>query len=116
MTAIVGTSGSGKSSLLYCIAGLLRPTAGRIEIDGTDVYGLSAARRAAFRGQKVGFVFQSFHLFPQLDVLQNVMAGGGRFDNDASRAQSTLERIGLAERMHHLPSQLSVPEYYHLAP
>ncbi|OGS34818.1 MAG: hypothetical protein A2293_13965 [Elusimicrobia bacterium RIFOXYB2_FULL_49_7] len=114
-TTITGKSGSGKSTLLYVIAGLLKPTSGTVVVDGEDVPRLSGAGRAAFRGRKIGFIFQSFHLFPHLTVLQNVLMSGGRFGADASAAQKLLERLDLSDRAGHYPSELSVGEKQRVA-
>ena len=112
---VTGPSGCGKSTLLYSIAGLVRPTAGRVVIDGEDVYALSQSKRARLRGRKIGFIFQSFHLFPHLNVLENVLISGGRFQGDAAKAGALLERMGLSGRAQHMPSELSVGEKQRVA-
>jgi putative ABC transport system ATP-binding protein len=112
---VTGPSGSGKSTLLYSIAGLVRPTAGRVIIDGEDVYALSQSGRARLRGRKMGFIFQSFHLFPHLNVLENVLISGGRFGRDIAKAVSLLQRMGLSGRTQHMPSELSVGEKQRVA-
>lgn len=115
--AITGVSGSGKSTLLGLIAGLDVPSAGEVWIDGVSLFTLDEDARAALRGQKLGFVFQSFQLLPMLTALENVMlplelAARG----DARRtAQSALERVGLDDRMHHYPSRLSGGEQQRVA-
>jgi putative ABC transport system ATP-binding protein len=115
--AITGVSGSGKSTLLGLIAGLDVPSAGEVWIDGVSLFTLDEDARAALRGQKLGFVFQSFQLLPMLTALENVMLPlelAGR--NDARRtAQSVLQRVGLGERMHHYPSRLSGGEQQRVA-
>jgi putative ABC transport system ATP-binding protein len=115
--AITGVSGSGKSTLLGLIAGLDVPSAGEVWIDGVSLFTLGEDARAALRGQKLGFVFQSFQLLPMLTALENVMLPlelAGR--NDARRtAQSVLQRVGLGERMHHYPSRLSGGEQQRVA-
>jgi putative ABC transport system ATP-binding protein len=103
--AIVGASGSGKSTLLSIIAGLDTPTTGTVRIDGVDLFAIDEDARAAVRGAKMGFVFQSFQLLGNLDALENVMLPlelQGR--GDARRlATEMLERVGLAERLRHYP-------------
>lgn len=115
--AITGVSGSGKSTLLGLVAGLDVPSAGEVWIDGVSLFTLDEDARAALRGQKLGFVFQSFQLLPMLTALENVMLPlelAGR--NDARRtAQSVLQRVGLGERMHHYPSRLSGGEQQRVA-
>jgi putative ABC transport system ATP-binding protein len=107
--AIVGPSGSGKSSLLAVVAGLEPPTSGAVVIDGTDVAGLDENARADWRRRHLGILFQSFHLIPTLTALENVAVplelAGRRDAEDAAR--TWLERVGLAARTHHRPSQLS---------
>lgn len=115
--AIAGPSGSGKSSLLLLLAGLERPAAGRIAIDGTDLATLNADGMADLRRDRIGIVFQSFHLLPSLSALDNValpLQMAGRADA-AARAAALLDRVGLAERAHHLPSQLSGGEQQRVA-
>ncbi|MFP4606694.1 MAG: ABC transporter ATP-binding protein [Thiohalospira sp.] len=115
--AIVGASGSGKSTLLGLLAGLDRPTAGRVELAGTDITDLGEDGRAAVRAGRVGFVFQAFHLLPALTARENVllpMEVAGIADAGA-RADSTLERVGLAARAHHRPHQLSGGEQQRVA-
>ncbi|MBL0917158.1 MAG: ABC transporter ATP-binding protein [Hydrogenophaga sp.] len=115
--AIAGPSGSGKSSLLLLLAGLERPAAGRIAIDGTDLATLDADGLADLRRERIGIVFQSFHLLPSLSALDNValpLQMAGRADA-ASRAAALLDRVGLGERAHHLPSQLSGGEQQRVA-
>ncbi|MCS6896862.1 MAG: ABC transporter ATP-binding protein [Nitrospira sp.] len=115
--AIVGPSGSGKSTLLGLIAGLDRPTAGSIELDGTDITTLSEREMARFRREKIGYVFQSFHLIPTLTALENVSVplelSGVR---DASRrAADILSAVGLSDRTGHYPAQLSGGEQQRVA-
>jgi putative ABC transport system ATP-binding protein len=115
--AIVGASGSGKSTLLGLLAGLDVPTAGRVWIDGEDLFAQDEDGRARLRGRLVGFVFQSFQLLPALTALENVMlplelAGLG----DASvRAGRVLGQVGLADRLGHYPRQLSGGEQQRVA-
>lgn len=115
--AIVGPSGSGKSTLLGLLAGLDAPTSGAVVIDGTDITQLSEDRLARLRGEKIGFVFQFFHLVPSLTAFENVlipMEIAGRRDA-AQRARQLLEEVGLTERAHHYPSQLSGGEQQRVA-
>ena len=115
--AIVGPSGSGKSTLLGLLAGLDAPTSGSVLIDGTDITQLSEDRLARLRGEKIGFVFQFFHLVPSLTAFENVlipMEIAGRRDA-ADRARQLLEEVGLTERAHHYPSQLSGGEQQRVA-
>ncbi len=107
--AIMGPSGHGKSTLLQLIGGLDRPSAGRIVLDGSELGTLDAAELAAVRGKKIGFVFQFFNLMPHLTALENVeialWLGGGA--HSKGRAMGLLERFGLGDKAHHLPSMLS---------
>ena len=115
--AVVGPSGSGKSTLLGLIAGLDAPTAGTILIDGIDVTRLSEDDLARLRGEKIGFVFQSFHLIPSLTALENVLVPmeiAGRRDA-GPRARRLLVEVGLEDRGHHYPSQLSGGEQQRIA-
>ena len=115
--AILGASGSGKSTLLGLLAGLDVPSAGRVRIDGEDLFSLSEDGRAQLRGRMVGFVFQSFQLLPALTALENVMlplelSGGA---DAAARARAVLGRVGLGERLGHYPRQLSGGEQQRVA-
>ena len=115
--AVTGPSGSGKSTLLGLIAGLDSPSSGRIVIDGTDITTLDEDRLARLRGQKIGFVFQFFHLVPSLTAFENVMVPmeiAGRSDA-AARAAALLSEVGLTGRGHHYPSQLSGGEQQRIA-
>ena len=115
--AVTGPSGSGKSTLLGLIAGLDSPSSGRIVIDGTDITSLDEDRLARLRGQKIGFVFQFFHLVPSLTAFENVMVPmeiAGRNDA-AARASLLLSEVGLTGRGHHYPSQLSGGEQQRIA-
>jgi putative ABC transport system ATP-binding protein len=115
--AVTGPSGSGKSTLLGLIAGLDSPSSGRITIDGTDITSLDEDRLARLRGQKIGFVFQFFHLVPSLTAFENVMVPmeiAGRSDASA-RASLLLSEVGLTGRGHHYPSQLSGGEQQRIA-
>jgi putative ABC transport system ATP-binding protein len=115
--AVTGPSGSGKSTLLGLIAGLDSPSSGRIVIDGTDITSLDEDRLARLRGQKIGFVFQFFHLVPSLTAFENVMVPmeiAGRSDA-AARASLLLSEVDLTGRGHHYPSQLSGGEQQRIA-
>jgi putative ABC transport system ATP-binding protein len=115
--AVAGPSGSGKSTLLGLIAGLDRPTAGRIAVGGVDVTALAEDDLARFRRDTVGYVFQSFHLIPTLSALENVaipLELTGEVDA-ASRARALLEEVGLGDRAHHYPVQLSGGEQQRVA-
>ena len=115
--AILGPSGSGKTTLLILLAGLEGPDSGCIEFDGIDITGLDADAMADIRRDRVGIVFQSFHLVPSLTALGNValpieIAGG---DQARDRALRLLTRVGLADRANHYPSQLSGGEQQRVA-
>jgi putative ABC transport system ATP-binding protein len=115
--AIVGPSGSGKSTLLGLIAGLDAPSTGSILIDGTEITTLGEDELARLRGEKIGFVFQSFHLIPSLTALENVLVPmeiAGRRDALA-RGRALLGEVGLEDRGHHYPSQLSGGEQQRIA-
>jgi putative ABC transport system ATP-binding protein len=115
--AIVGPSGSGKTTLLGLLAGLDTPTRGQVLLDDTDFTALSEDDRAKLRGQKVGFVFQSFQLIPTLTALENVQVPLElRGDSGApERARDLLQRVGLGDRLHHFPTQLSGGEQQRVA-
>jgi putative ABC transport system ATP-binding protein len=115
--AILGPSGSGKSTLLGLIAGLDAPTSGEVFIDGVDITKLGEDQLARLRGDKIGFVFQSFHLIPSLTALENVLVPmeiAGRRDA-RSRATLLLDEVGLRQRATHYPSQLSGGEQQRVA-
>ena len=109
--AITGPSGSGKSTLLHILGTLDTPTSGSLEIDGQDLSTLSESGLSRFRNETVGFVFQDAHLLPQFSVLENVLLpvrAFGRVDAAATeQAESLIASVGLAERMTHLPGQIS---------
>ncbi len=106
--AIMGPSGSGKSSLVNLIGCLDRPTNGQITIDGVNLATLSDSELTRFRAEKVGFIFQQFHLIPYLTSVENIMlAQYFHSMTDEKEALESLSRVGLRERAHHLPSQLS---------
>jgi len=109
MVAIMGPSGSGKSTLMNILGCLDLPNGGRYRLDGTDVTKLSKKQLAKTRGQRIGFVFQSFNLIPRTSAMQNVelplVYNGVR--RRRAKAQAALERVGLGSRMGHVPSELS---------
>ena len=115
--AVVGASGSGKSTLLGLLAGLDTPSAGSVQLDGTELFALDEDGRATVRKRLVGFVFQSFQLLPPLNALENVMLPlelGG--DRDAERkAREMLVRVGLSERLRQYPRTLSGGEQQRVA-
>lgn len=115
--AIVGASGSGKSTLLGLLAGLDAVSGGTISIDGDDITAMSEDKLAALRSEKIGFVFQSFHLIPSLTAFENVLVpmeiAGAR--NAKTRANELLESVELTNRAHHYPSQLSGGEQQRIA-
>jgi putative ABC transport system ATP-binding protein len=115
--AIVGPSGSGKTTLLGLLAGLDTPTRGQVLLDNADLTALSEDQRAKLRGEKVGFVFQSFQLIPTLTALENVQVPLElRGESGASdRARELLHRVGLGDRLHHFPMQLSGGEQQRVA-
>jgi len=115
--AVVGPSGSGKTTLLALLAGLDVPTKGTVSLDGADLGALTEDARAQLRGEKVGFVFQSFQLIPTLTALENVrvpleLRG---VPDTAARARDLLGRVGLGDRTHHYPAQLSGGEQQRVA-
>jgi putative ABC transport system ATP-binding protein len=114
--AIVGPSGSGKSTLLGLLAGLDRPKSGRVWLDGQDLGALTEDQRARLRAEKVGFVFQSFHLIPTLTARENVQVPLElRAQPARERADELLARVGLGDRGHHYPAQLSGGEQQRVA-
>lgn len=113
---LCGASGAGKTSLLYTLAGLERPNDGRVLIGGESLYELPAHEQAAIRNQRMGYVFQNYFLLPELTALENVqlpaMIGGSDSDE---RGEAMLERVGLTDRLHHLPAELSGGEQQRVA-
>jgi putative ABC transport system ATP-binding protein len=114
--AIMGPSGSGKTTLINILGGLDTPTSGRAIVDGTDVARLDEGGLARFRAEKIGFVFQQFHLVPYLTALENVMlAQYFHSTTDESEARMALDRVGVSDRIHHVPGQLSGGEQQRVA-
>jgi putative ABC transport system ATP-binding protein len=115
--AIVGASGSGKSTLLGLLAGLDTPSQGEIFLDGTPIHNLEEAALSAVRGQKLGFVFQSYQLIPTLTALENVLLPFelNKPGDGIPKARKLLEQVGLAERADHYPVQLSGGEQQRVA-
>lgn len=107
--AVVGESGSGKSTLLNCVGGLDTPTAGKVLLDGQDLFAMKENKRTVFRRQNIGFIFQSFQLIPELNVEQNIIFPIllDYQKSDKKRVDEILEVLGLSDRRHHLPGQLS---------
>lgn len=125
LLALVGQSGAGKSTLLHILGLLDPPTSGTVELDGESAWKLSVERRASLRNRKLGFVFQFYHLLPELNALENVllpamiaysaMEYGGRKKELRARAEAALERFGLSTRLKHRPAQLSGGERQRVA-
>jgi putative ABC transport system ATP-binding protein len=120
--AIVGRSGAGKSTLLHILGGLDTPDAGRVLLAGEDVYGVSSSRRTAIRGAKIGFIFQSYNLLQEMDVIENVMlaamAGSMLIRSRRemrARAMKLLDAVGVSERASHTPLELSGGEQQRVA-
>ena len=117
--SLQGASGAGKSTLLHLLGGLDEPTAGEVFADDQSLFGMGAVRLAKWRNREVGFVFQSYHLLPEFDALENVTlparmahTGSGVAEQ---RGRELLERVGLAKRIHHLPTELSGGEQQRVA-
>ena len=115
--AVRGPSGCGKSTLLSLAGGLVLPTQGRILIDGQPVSEMTAAQRSSFRGEKIGFVFQMFHLLPYLTIIENVVVAGSEVASAAvgERAETLLSDFGLTDRLSHRPGELSAGERQRVA-
>jgi ABC-type lipoprotein export system ATPase subunit len=115
--AVQGPSGCGKSTLLLIAGGLSMPTSGRVVVGGEELPAVSPAERANFRAERVGFVFQMFHLLPYLNVVQNVVAAAlpGRHAAARERAAELLEKFQLGHRLTHRPAELSAGERQRVA-
>ena len=107
--AIVGTSGSGKSTLLHLLGGLDRPTSGRVEVDGRDIFSLSDEKLTIFRRRKIGFVFQNYNLVPVLNVYENIVLPVQLDGNepDEKYINGVIETLGLESKLQNLPNDLS---------
>jgi putative ABC transport system ATP-binding protein/lipoprotein-releasing system ATP-binding protein len=113
---LCGASGAGKSTLLYTLAGLERPERGTVDFEGTSIYAQPEPALSRLRNRAFGFVFQAYHLLPELTALENVMRPamiGGAAKRE--QAEASLSRVGLGERFHHLPSELSGGEQQRVA-
>ena len=119
VVSIVGASGAGKSTLLSILGSLSRPDAGKVLIDGTDIFALGEKDLAAFRNRKIGFVFQFHHLLPEFTAMENVLLPAMIGDNLTKavkeRANGLFEDLGIAERKTHKPSELSGGEQQRVA-
>ncbi len=119
--AIMGPSGCGKSTFLHIVGGMLQPTSGRVIIDGEDITTMSDAQRTDVRRRKIGFVFQRFNLFPTLTadgnlrLAERIYSNGANGKGDAGRRQEVLRLLGLADKMHHRPLELSGGEQQRVA-
>jgi len=119
--AIIGRSGAGKSTLLHVLGGLDRPDSGRVCVEGCSLYDVSQRVRTSVRAAKIGFVFQSYHLLPEMDVTENVMLPAMTGVLRVSRAQmrqralTLLDQVGLADRATHMPLELSGGEQQRVA-
>jgi ABC-type lipoprotein export system ATPase subunit len=119
--AVVGVSGAGKSTLLHVLGGLDKPDDGSVAFESEAIYKVSARRRTRIRAEKIGFVFQSYHLLPEMDVLHNVMLsgmalhGGGPNSRLRARAMELIEAVELGDRVRHRPMELSGGEQQRVA-
>jgi len=115
--SIMGASGSGKSTLMHILGGLDKPDTGDVFFEETSLVKMKPPKRAAFRANRCGFIFQSYHLLPELDVLQNVVlpSMAARRKDAKERAKHLLERVGLSDRMDHRPMELSGGEQQRVA-
>ena len=113
---LCGASGAGKTTLLYTLAGLERPEKGKVLIDGKDLYALSQKEQSLVRNSTMGYIFQNYYLLPELTALENVMVPGMiRSRNHRRRALDLMGEVGLGDRIHHLPAELSGGEQQRVA-
>ena len=113
---LCGPSGAGKTTLMYTLAGLEPPQQGKVMVDGEDIYALSLRKRALFRNRTMGFIFQNYMLMPELTALENASLATAVAGREATeRVKALLERVGLADRMDHLPNELSGGEQQRVA-
>ena len=119
IVVIVGPSGSGKSTLLHILGGLDRPTKGSVFFDHKEIFELSEEKLAEFRNKRLGFIFQFHHLLPEFDALENVcmpaLIGGKAKKTVFPKAERILMEVGLSERLHHKPNQMSGGEQQRVA-
>jgi lipoprotein-releasing system ATP-binding protein len=119
VVVIVGASGAGKSTLLHLLGGLDAPTAGEVMLDGTPIFKMPGADRTRLRNERIGFVFQSYNLLPELDALENVCVPGllsaKRQSGLIERGIELLKAVGLGERLEHRPTELSGGEQQRVA-
>jgi putative ABC transport system ATP-binding protein len=117
--SVVGPSGSGKSTLLLMLGGMLSPSSGRVLLEDQSIYDLTTDGRAKLRKEKIGFVFQTFNLVPYLTAMENVQIpmflAGVDGPAQTKKAEALLERVGLADRLDHKPSELSVGQQQRVA-
>lgn len=113
---LCGPSGAGKTTLMYTLAGLEAPQQGKVLVNGQDIYALSLRRRALFRNETMGFIFQNYMLMPELTALENASLATAIAGTEATeRIKFLLEKVGLADRMDHLPNELSGGEQQRVA-
>ena len=121
VVAIVGPSGAGKSTLLHILGGLDKPSSGKVNLEGEEIYSLSENQRAKMRNTKMGFIFQFYHLLPEFTALENVIlpavvkANVRNDDGIRTKAMELLDRVGLANRSSHKPNELSGGEQQRVA-
>lgn len=113
---LCGPSGAGKTTLMYTLAGLEQPQQGKVMVAGEDIYALNLRRRALFRNKTMGFIFQNYMLMPELTALENASLATAVAGREATeRVKALLERVGLGDRMDHLPNELSGGEQQRVA-